>query len=561
MPILFAKFLFIALFPIFAFFLVNLGAIAIATEELKDDQLITRVYLFLFVSGILSTLFALTLNTTTSSIVLVFSLFLNKSEENLKVILLIFFAVVAPLVEEMAKGVPLFILARSMRKEWGENERRLFKTSKLILISAILVGSIFTFLETYLYVFNSVDLSSQSLQEGFGDAFAQIMIRWTFPLHIATTILMGWGVYNTNMSSRNKVPMPKEFLPMGLTFFGAVALHGAWNGSLVMARFTDTLTLPVYGLDFPITTFGVGIVVIAIIAGSGYIFWRMEDRVCPVCQNVHSEPFDLDSHYDIEFAVPGRFNFQIQPKKSMAKEFLAEIRRNMKRKKRPEIQARRQYVLEKKYDKALEIIAPQCIICNASLPPSGICNSCRATPLFACTNCNFPVPVYSQYCWKCKKEITPPYSTVLSALPSFLDMLSMGIMILFVVNFIVITIYMSFALLSLGFTTALITRLFLYIMIAVSMVIVVQWYLSRDKRGLAVAYNRILFALVTVDTGLMAIFFYGLALFTATNFMGDPASLLVGFLLTIMVELVAFYIAFVTLRDVRIMIQQTQEVS
>jgi RsiW-degrading membrane proteinase PrsW (M82 family) len=120
---------------------------------------------------------------------------------------LLFGAVLVPLIEEFLKPIGVWLLA----------SRRLSATEGFV--AGTLSGAGYA-------LFESLSIS------GYGDSWASVVIAriGTAAVHIFTTGLVGWGLACAFRK--------KRFVRLGLAYLAAVLVHGLWNGATLLTSFS-----------------------------------------------------------------------------------------------------------------------------------------------------------------------------------------------------------------------------------------------------------------------------------------------------------------------------------
>jgi hypothetical protein len=145
---------------------------------------------------------------------------------------MLFGALVVPLVEELFKPVGVWLLAGSK------------PTPAQGFVAGLLSGAGYALFENF------------SLGASAGDDWAIIVVAriGTSLIHILTTGLTGWAL---SLAWREK-----RYFRLALSYFVAVAIHGLWNGTVILTAITELA-----GNDFDIPNF-----LVAISVGAPVIF-------------------------------------------------------------------------------------------------------------------------------------------------------------------------------------------------------------------------------------------------------------------------------------------------
>lgn len=548
------RFIVVGFGPIFAFFAITSLFYLRSHESLSKDPLIVQIISFALVFGIAAALISLTLNTSTSLIInsLLISLGFNV---DLQTLFLLFFAIIVPIIEEAAKAVPIFILSRSLRKEWGEQEKRVFSSSGIILFVAVLVGATFTLLETYLYIFNSISFEILEDDGLFNGAFLQLFVRFTFPLHIGTSVLMGLGLMLVLGKSRHRTPLLIEYAPFFFAFFVAVFAHGLWNGSLVASSFNPLPLINFLGEPFPLVTFILGLIVTSFIIIAFLFFPNIQLIPCKVCGNSHFPPFTHEAHYDVPFPSIGILSYEVKFAKPSLRGVINELKRGTYTHQKSIGQKIKDLINAGEYEAALNEVLPECIQCGARVGKNGVCSYCRSTPMFLCENCNYPIPVYAQECWKCSKKVLAPFSRTMKIPEKLINNISIGLGTFSAVHFITLTFVLVGLFFALGAYESFFSYLFLYSALSICFVIGLFWVNGSANRGAGIAFFRIIFALTLVDMTLTTFALTLLGILSPIRFGIPPLAFLVWLIFALIFVTMAFRI----LTETRIFIQQRTE--
>ncbi|MHA2100404.1 MAG: PrsW family glutamic-type intramembrane protease, partial [Candidatus Kariarchaeaceae archaeon] len=198
------------------------------------------IFEYALIGGIVSILFALTLNTR--AILLEFVLAIQYDQE---FGIFVFSAIIAPVIEEIAKAVPVYYLSKGLlTRENSDKEYRLLQNLRTPVLVGSITGAIFNVLETYWYVWNLGYLFDLDSEDRWETVSSQVMIRSLNPLHLFTSAIIGVGVGMTVWSTNRKILLNQDYTTGIQAFLLAVFIHGLWNGSLVLADGdTDTVTL------------------------------------------------------------------------------------------------------------------------------------------------------------------------------------------------------------------------------------------------------------------------------------------------------------------------------
>ncbi len=200
----------------------------------KDYEIDPKITFLVLLGSCFIVMTTLVLNTIATINALIFLLFFPQiTSEELLIFLLevITIVLVAPLVEEFAKALPNLLFYFSKRKNNFLHTQKdgLLDFEGRGVFHAILIGSIFTVLETYLYVF--LNLPALGTTNPL-DYWIQVFVRSMAPIHLAGATLTGYGIAKADRlrTAKKRSVFLENFFPF---YFLAVGLHLSWNGSLV----------------------------------------------------------------------------------------------------------------------------------------------------------------------------------------------------------------------------------------------------------------------------------------------------------------------------------------
>ncbi len=551
-PPLGLRFLVIGFGPLLAFVAFNSIVFLRSYKELSTDPLFTKISVFALTFGIVAALVSLTLNNSISLVMNLVVSFLG-TEYNIQGIAILFLGVLVPIIEESAKATPLLILSRSLRKEWGSTEKRVFKNSAIVFTVAFLVGATFTLLETYLYIFNTIDFTLLTKDKNYYSAYIQLLIRFSFPLHIGTTVIMGLGILLVLGRSIHRTPLIEEYAPFFLAYIIAIFIHGLWNGSLVTSLFNPLPSIEIYGHAFPIFTIGLGFTISAVLIVSLLYFPNIRLYPCKICGNGHFPPFSQEAHYNVLIAPPSFISYEIKFRKKSFRFFFQELKAGLSLVQRKEGKSVISHLTQKNFEGAMQQVLPPCVQCGSVVSQDGICPTCRSTPMFLCGTCNYPIPVYAQECWKCQKSVTAPFAKTMKLPERMIDNVAIGLGTFSSVHFITLTFILIGAFFTLGFYDAFFSYLFLFASLSTCFVIALYWVNGTNNRGAGVAFFRVVFSLTLIDLTLTVLAFTLIGIFSPLK-LGVP---ILGFLMWLLFAVFMYSFAAKVMLDTRIFIQQT----
>lgn len=437
---------------------------SIFTDELKqlNFKLIIK---YTVVSGLVSIIFAISLNSRAFIAFLLSSQFL---EIDIDSISLVIFGIIGPIIEETAKILPVFYLSRGVIANRGKKiESRLLSNGKLPILLGLVTGLIFNLLETYWYTFNVSYIFILDDVEIWNNLASQVILRGTNVLHLLTTAIAAYGISTSLWNTTSKSMKFKDFKVGGLFFISAVFLHGLWNGSLIMAD-ENTAAVRLISIDIPIFN-----LVMMVFMLFGLIFLlqqsnKLTDEKCVECDEWHSP--DIKDHKKIFY-----------PKIS----FWNRIKENM----------------GPKYNNY------HCKSCKSIIDPGGkICNSCNARNMYSCPNCSAPLPVYESECWRCNKAINPVFDNIMQFRTNNGELIIEGIMYILTATYIGVILTVLIVLiyspntLENDFTGVQIIFLG---MIGSSFIIILKWLRIPSKKALGMSVARTIVGMMIIEFSLI----------------------------------------------------------
>lgn len=467
-------------------------------ESLKPG--FNHVFEYTLAGGILSLLLAITLN---SRAFLVFVISLTSIRLDPRLITFTIFAVIGPFIEETAKALPIFFMARGLTTIKGTDKtKRILSSGKLPVFAGLTTGVIFNLLETYWYIFNSgyiFDLGERSA--GWDLIALQLLIRALNPIHILAAGISGYGIalvlWKERTNNLNFDELKYAFSALGL----AVVIHGLWNGYLVYAEYANVPLILILGNVIPV--FNVIFMFVSLIV-LGLLVYRVSkftDDTCSYCGNWHSPPYDRELHKS-----------QFYPKISFWNRFLGAI-----------------------WNKKTTYT---CLSCK-SLVVDDKCTGCNAAMVYACSSCNVPIPVYSKNCWKCNQNLIPVFDSVLNYRRDWVEDISTGFLLIFTAFYVPMTfamiIYYSQ---NLGADVYGIVIVYLSIF-SILYLLAIKWIKTENRRAMGTSLARTIFAMVIIQLGLLLILFSALT-FAIGLFISGILFLLESFILIVFAKNIVF---------------------
>jgi RsiW-degrading membrane proteinase PrsW (M82 family) len=362
-----SRFIFVLIGPILSFGIYLSIATMIFYEELKRVEI--RIILqYSIVASLVAILFAITLNSRAILIALLVAVSFDE-----RIGIFFFAAIIPPIVEETAKALPIYYLARSYATQPGEiKERKLIQSMSIPVYIGTITGAMFNMLETYWYTWNLGYIFQIKDQGNWHAISFQIILRSLNPLHVLNACLSGYGIGIMLWYVTSKTIRSSDFKYAFPYFFAGMLLHGLWNGSAVLSP--ESSYIGFFGDQIPLFNFGLIFVSVLGLA----LLWvhtvQFSSEKCSICDEWHKPPYTSDVHIK-----------QVSYRSSTIFKLYQILLRRRKR--------------------------TFCVECN--LVYVGIQCTCSSTHSFICRNCYSPIPVYQDKCWKCKIELSPVYNQVL----------------------------------------------------------------------------------------------------------------------------------------------------
>ncbi|OLS20889.1 MAG: hypothetical protein HeimC2_35430 [Candidatus Heimdallarchaeota archaeon LC_2] len=452
------------------------------------------IFEYALIGGIVSILFALTLNSR--AILLEIVLAINY---DLEFGIFVFSAIIAPTIEEIAKAVPVYYLSKGLlTRENSDREFRLLQSLKTSVLVGSITGAIFNVLETYWYVWNLGYLFDLDNEEIWEIVSAQVMIRSLNPLHLFTSAIIGVGVGLAVWNSNRKILLNQDYRNGIMAFLLAVFIHGLWNGSLVLAD-EDTDTMKLFGIELPL--FNVGLLIVTFVGI--FLLWgfisTFESELCTYCEEWHKPPYNEEDHYNIpKISIP------------ISTKILSAFK-------------------SQKY---------QCLSCKSTVI-GGSCSSCNSMKVFNCGNCKATIPAHSSKCWKCQKSVEVPYGNILTFPDNSVSVLSKP-MVYILAGFyvpgalaILIVISNSFSLadenISVEIDRYMIIFLFL-LFLGLTLIQISRWLNDDYRYAMGYSLSRTIFAMLIIQLAILFLSIGMLILFFARS---DPSFYLSGVLFVV----------------------------
>ncbi len=478
-----ARFIMVLLGPLITF-LIYYAIILILFYEETFRTGFNHVFEYTIAGGILSLLLAITLN---SRAFLVFVMSFSALSLDPRLIMITIYAVIGPFIEEVAKALPIFFMARGLSTLKGTDKTtRILSSGKLPVFVGLTTGALFNLLETYWYVFNVgyiFDLGERSL--GWDIISLQILIRAINPIHLLAAGISGYGIslvlWKERSNNLNFDELKYAFSGLGL----AILIHGLWNGYLTYAEFEEVAVIVVLNNEIPV--FNVIFMFISLIV-LGLLLYRTSrftDETCTYCLNWHSPPFDKELHVN-----------QFYPKISLWNRFLGTV-----------------------WNKKTIYT---CLSCKSTVVDNK-CTGCNAAMVYACSNCNAPIPVYSKNCWKCNQDLVPVFDTVLNYRKDWVEDISTGFLLIFTAFYVPMTfamvIYLSQNSSSIQVDANGIVIVYLSIF-SILYLLAIKWIKTENRRAMGTSLSRTIFAMVILQLSLLLVLFAAITIIAKLYFSG-----------------------------------------
>jgi RsiW-degrading membrane proteinase PrsW (M82 family) len=446
-------FIFVISFPLWAF------------QDQLQNKLFRSALLFVSLGGILGVMFALSINSRSIFLILIFDLLGIGGDILFR--LTLFVAVLVPLIEEFAKFFPVYLVARLMLINSKGEEQRYINNPRVILYFAIITGAIFNLLETYHYTWSIGNIYMTNNPSVWNGVVLQIIIRSINPLHIAGSILCASTLVLALNNSLKEIS-PTQSLSLWRGYIFAVILHGLWNAAAI-----NSTTLPhVIIAGIPISWINILLigVSVSIFAFTLYIIIFWSPRYCETCGLWHKE----ELHDETIFAFF----------KTSLKSYIG----------------LRQY---------------KCTNCSARSLESN-CNVCNSTKLIRCGNCYNAIPVYENKCWSCKSPIEPIYNDILNVSTKGHNLLIQGLLLILVSIYLPITFY-QFYNISRGELSLIsdnyLTSGIIFLIFSIALLIIFLLTFDKKYKGIGLILGKFALSILLIQ---IAVFFFLLGFFGQT---------------------------------------------
>lgn len=449
-----ARFLFALFGPFLTYIFFISITIYLGFDSLSQQLGIRKILGFLVISGITSTVISLMLNTRGQyTFIFTYARFLPESitVEDLTFVVVV---VMAPLIEETMKALPILIIMRGFIQSWGGKESRILNNSSISTLAAVIVAGMFTMLETYNYILGGIDSDFLTNDDGWYYVYQQIIIRSLSPLHYVTVAIVSFSVFFSLSNLRTKTMTRRDLTPVMVGYAAALAIHGFWNYLASTIQPTDPLLFGFY----PVNLFTFGMLILTILLAIIFYSSRIVTTECPYCGLTHNPPFDAKSHYTatpiVQIPSISFFLWKLKMKKVFNNE-------NGTRK------------IAKEGDMA---------------------------KVFTCNNCSYPIPVYSVKCWKCDFYLDPPYSEVFQFRKGISDNVSIGINLVLSSAYVTLTLTTLIAIVKEGASEGLSQGVLLFALLGFAYIWSSYWSLNPDTKPLGIILSRFLTGAFFIQT-------------------------------------------------------------
>ncbi|MFX0208394.1 MAG: PrsW family glutamic-type intramembrane protease, partial [Candidatus Hodarchaeota archaeon] len=279
--------------------------------------------------------------------------------------------IILPANEEIMKILPIIVIARAsivfFNPEKSDPSSE-FETHYSIMtlrqfgFYGIVSGTIFTFLELFLYQWRLVD-STEATEE----IIFQILFRTLIPVHILTTFLIALGVGLIQIRLAERKSFRTSILMSTGYFIVGWGFHSLWNTiNIYYGVFRQDAESELYAV---LAIFGV-FIFIMLFAGILKIF-KDQPRICTHC-SLEVKEYHLHENYSIETSTSHKINLPLFSHISISK-------------------------LKKSIS---------CPFCTNPLI-LGTCSTCGASTFVTCPHCNGFISETTSICPHCKKKINP----------------------------------------------------------------------------------------------------------------------------------------------------------
>ncbi|MCK4847812.1 MAG: PrsW family intramembrane metalloprotease [Candidatus Heimdallarchaeota archaeon] len=255
--------------------------------ELKS---LNRTFSIAIFSSLIVVIGALMLNTHLLLLILnsIFGLFSQNGNDDLLVTFLIkeiSIGLLLPLNEEIIKIIPIFVISQTGvlildAEEDNLTNSIIHKHESIIsrrqfALYGITSGVIFTFLELFLYQWQSIEATI----DPFSMVFEQILLRIFAPVHVLASMILALGIYSfkqqlaNNNSKRIAILSSAKYILLGW------GIHAFWNSLVVYYR----IYLPSRTEELIFLLFIIGIFINITLIGYIWKVFHQTPEFCKVC--------------------------------------------------------------------------------------------------------------------------------------------------------------------------------------------------------------------------------------------------------------------------------------
>ncbi|MFW9905012.1 MAG: PrsW family glutamic-type intramembrane protease [Candidatus Thorarchaeota archaeon] len=289
---------------------------------------------------------------------------------------------IAPANEEFMKVIPILVVAQApivffnpeksdLRSEF--EIKHSIKTLRQFGFYGIVSGTVFTFLELFLYQWSLID-SSNSPES----VFLQLLFRTLTPLHVLTTFLLALGVGSLKIRLAQQQNVKASLLINSGYFLLGWGLHSLWN----IINVYYYVYRPEAELELYTILVIYGMVCVLLLFFGILLIFRTTPKICPNCgleeQGIHPHKNEfLEIPREKKDTFPFKLITHISPQK---------LRKH--------------------------------ISCPFCLNPLilGTCSTCGASSFVTCPHCSGFISETTSLCPHCNKKIQPLIELQMSAL-------------------------------------------------------------------------------------------------------------------------------------------------
>ncbi|UCG04284.1 MAG: zinc ribbon domain-containing protein [Candidatus Heimdallarchaeota archaeon] len=350
------------------------GSFLILDQEISS---LKKTFPSIIFGSVLVVLGALLLNTRLLFVILdtitgLFILEMNPMNEFVVNELIV--GIILPLNEEIMKIIPIIVVAQSPIVLFNPEKsdpssdfeiRQSIKTLRQFGFYGIVSGTIFTFLELFLYQWLLTGGSDSAAEA----VFLQLLFRTLTPLHVLTTFLMALGIGSLKIQLAEHNNVKSTVLASTGYFLLGWGFHSFWNTiNVVYEAFRPEAEIELYTI---LAFYGV-FCVLLLFSGIIIIFRRIP-RICPTCG---LEGHDFHSHKNLLKKIPG-MKKEIFPFNKFTHISVEKLKKNI-----------------------------SCPFCHNPLI-LGTCSTCGASSFVTCPHCNGFISETTSLCPHCNKKIRP----------------------------------------------------------------------------------------------------------------------------------------------------------